>query len=266
MAVKAKLQGLEPARTYHYRLALTTPQGTIYGADRTLAPSRWASQAASNRPTTDDEQLMGVSCPKDGWCMGVDWRYISKVMGSSLARTCSTGASGASCRCRRRAGAVTRRSIVSLCTSTSNCIAVGRVRLEALSFPGREVERHELGGQIGPSSAHQAAVHRPTRRPSPALPAPSAWRSAISRSAVPVQTPSGKSMLPAERRLMDQHVPAPAERGQNVGSLLSLHELLRRDGNRGLIDLGRFVLERTPQAVNARFSGVSCTSQSSAWP
>jgi subtilisin family serine protease/sugar lactone lactonase YvrE len=77
-AVKATLADLKPDVTYHYRLALTTNQGTVYGEDRILVSSRWTQDKAVNQPTQyGSEWYNDVSCIVGGFCMAVGHHYSS---------------------------------------------------------------------------------------------------------------------------------------------------------------------------------------------
>jgi Putative metal-binding motif len=64
-----RVPGLTPATTYHYRLVVTTPVGTAYGADRTFAT------AATTGPPPPGTTVVAVSQPdadRDGYPETVD--------------------------------------------------------------------------------------------------------------------------------------------------------------------------------------------------
>ncbi len=128
-SVKAKVEDLEPGRTYHYRLALTTPQGTVFGADRTFVPSQWASKAPQGGPVPEDEQLSAVSCLDDSWCMAVDWWDIAEGTQRIGSYVFTDAGQWTFKSMPYPSGAFfpTIRGVS--CTSSSNCIAVGKVQL-----------------------------------------------------------------------------------------------------------------------------------------
>ena len=264
MAVKAKLQGLEPGRTYHYRLALTTPQGTIYGADRTLAPSRWASQAAFNGPTADDEQLMGVSCPTDGWCMGVDWRYISEGNGQQLGSYVFNGSQWSFVQMPTPSGGSYPQINSVSCTSTSNCIAVGRVWFGSVVVP--LVEKWN-----GTSWEVKSVPAPPTEA---AVPYAQLDAVSCASSAECMAVGYFKVSGSGANAVWQVHVarlkggswtnmfPLPP----NVGEMLAVScpstSFCAATGIGDSLIWDGSSWSARPQAVNARFSGVSCTSQS----
>jgi len=128
ITVTAKLAGLVPGRTYHYRLAVTTSQGTVYGADRTFTPSQWALQALANGPVSEEEQLSGVSCPTDNWCMGIDWSHTTggtQQLGSYVWK----GSQWSFVSMPTPIGGFYPVLRGVSCASATNCIAVGMVQM-----------------------------------------------------------------------------------------------------------------------------------------
>jgi hypothetical protein len=70
VAASAKLSGLEPGKTYHYRLVASSWAGTSYGADRTFRTRGWTIQATVD-PHGESAELEGVSCVSASSCTAV---------------------------------------------------------------------------------------------------------------------------------------------------------------------------------------------------
>ena len=265
MSVKANIVGLEPGRTYHYRLSLTTPQGTVYGADRTFVPSQWASQTLLNGPASEDEQLFGVSCPTDGWCMGVDWRHITGGT-QQLGSYKLTGAGQWTFVSMPTpfGGSFPLIKDVS-CTSTSNCIAVGRVQLGTKVVPLAEKWN-------GTSWSIQSAPAPPTETSEPyARLDDVSCASSTECMAVgyfKVSESGGEPLWRVHVSRMQaggtwtNMYPLPAGPGDLLGVSCPSTSFCAVVGYGESLTWNGFSWSAHPQAVDARFEEVSCTSPS----
>ena len=79
---KRAITGLEPERTYHYRIVATNPSGTSDGTDHTFVTSAltWAVDTSENVSGAEGAQnaLYGDSCTSSTWCLSTGY---DKVVG-----------------------------------------------------------------------------------------------------------------------------------------------------------------------------------------
>lgn len=123
--VSQTVQNLEPDTTYHYRLALTTASGTVYGQDHILNTSRLLVRVPSNRPAAQTEWLNDVSCPAAGSCFATAYYYdtanhvgVYRLLGGQWSFSALPQAEGSS---------FPQLFGVS-CSAVTACTAVGRVK------------------------------------------------------------------------------------------------------------------------------------------
>lgn len=132
--VSAALSGLAPFTTYYYRVVASNSTGTSYGEEKSFKTLAWSVQSTPNPEELPGSFLHAVSCPSTSACLAVGEDFVSNRSTVGLAESWN-GTIWESKPPLNPSGSKDAVLEGVACTSSTNCLAVGRWSAKAGSSP-----------------------------------------------------------------------------------------------------------------------------------
>jgi tripartite motif-containing protein 71 len=124
VAFSGTMGALTPETVYHYRVAAKNANGTTYGEDRTIIPSKWRVQAPPGQAGWSWNWLNGVSCWSLNSCEAVGHTYSGGNIALAAGRV---GSEWVPQTAPVPAGSESVELLAVSCPSSTYCVAVGYV-------------------------------------------------------------------------------------------------------------------------------------------